>query len=638
MDKQGNNIVRRKYSGLVIWAAGILLLFNIIFLVVQVLPSIQHTVTPSPVLLRTGTPLAAEATPTLTALPSTPTPPAIIELPAALTRDYFTGDSLASGTIILSVVEEGYSHLYGYSPAGGLTRLTSDPWDDIDPDISPDGNKVAFSSKRNGYWNIYILELDSGSIYPLTDTPAYDSHPRWSPDGSSLLFETYQDGHFNLAIIRMDSGLVSVHMLLSGQADYRGASWSTDGTAILLAGGDLIQEYNLQVDAGGSYQVSSPVTLGTGMSVELPVLSPDGEWISWAAKEDNLHRLVYRSARGDGTVSHTGLPCSYPIFSPDSRAVICPITIENTNYLSAYSLADGSLLMPIQKLPGRVEGISWSKSSLELASREWVTAVTRKTLLPAFNVQLTPVTGTGRYNVSPLNGIDVAYPYLHDAVDESFNSMRERLVRETGWDVLGGLQSALIPISSAPDPDGVTDWLYTGRGIALYDTPLNVGWMALVKEEENSEVYFRILVRPLYQDGSLGRPVLASSYNLRERFNNEPSAYDAGGAQGERLDGYWVDLTDIAARYGWHRLPALPSWINYLPASRYNLLVKQDGLNWQQAMRELYPDEVLATPVITDNSLATTATAAARTGKKTATPPPPAKTPTSRPTWTPLGN
>ena len=74
-----------------------------------------------------------------------------------------------------------------------LTRLTAGDWDDITPAASPDGEKIAFASNRNGFWDLYLLDLSSGDVTQLTDTPEYEGAPTWSPDGSFLAFEAYEE-------------------------------------------------------------------------------------------------------------------------------------------------------------------------------------------------------------------------------------------------------------------------------------------------------------------------------------------------------------------------------------------------------------------------------------------------------------
>ena len=82
----------------------------------------------------------------------------------------------AQDTVLLSIEENGYAHLFFYIPGQlPLTRLTYGAWDDVDPALSPDGTRVAFASNRNGAWDLYVLTLESGEITRVTDSPEYES-------------------------------------------------------------------------------------------------------------------------------------------------------------------------------------------------------------------------------------------------------------------------------------------------------------------------------------------------------------------------------------------------------------------------------------------------------------------------------
>jgi TolB protein len=54
----------------------------------------------------------------------------------------------------------------------GQTRLTNNPsWDDS-PSWSPDGNKIAFDSARDGNGEIYIMNADGTGQTRLTNNPS----------------------------------------------------------------------------------------------------------------------------------------------------------------------------------------------------------------------------------------------------------------------------------------------------------------------------------------------------------------------------------------------------------------------------------------------------------------------------------
>ncbi|UFH56474.1 LpqB family beta-propeller domain-containing protein [Spirosoma sp. KNUC1025] len=75
-------------------------------------------------------------------------------------------------------------------PKGTKTpqRLTKGPTMEVDPNWSPDGTKLAYTSDRNGNMDVWVRDLKTGEDKLLNDM-ADDLHfPTWSPDGSKIAF------------------------------------------------------------------------------------------------------------------------------------------------------------------------------------------------------------------------------------------------------------------------------------------------------------------------------------------------------------------------------------------------------------------------------------------------------------------
>ena len=47
------------------------------------------------------------------------------------------------------------------------------------PHGSPDGERIAFYSNRDGNWEIYVMDTDGGNQQNLTNHPEADEDPAW---------------------------------------------------------------------------------------------------------------------------------------------------------------------------------------------------------------------------------------------------------------------------------------------------------------------------------------------------------------------------------------------------------------------------------------------------------------------------
>jgi len=85
-----------------------------------------------------------------------------------------------------------------YSMQGSLWRqklgtteavqLTDGPGYDYQPDWSPDGRRVVYTSYRNDALELWLLDLAEGTSRALVANGAVNLDPRWSPDGSRIAY------------------------------------------------------------------------------------------------------------------------------------------------------------------------------------------------------------------------------------------------------------------------------------------------------------------------------------------------------------------------------------------------------------------------------------------------------------------
>jgi TolB protein len=202
-----------------------------------------------------------------------------------------------------------------------------------------------------------------------------------------------------------------------------------------------------------------------------------------------------------------------------------------------------------------------------------------------------------RRRVVSLEGVEAPNPKLQDEIDEAYYALRERLLADAGWDYLSVLEDTFLPLTSPLEPGMQDDWLYTGRAIRSNTAPLSAGWLQAIKEDYGPKTYWRLYVKARFQDGSQGVPLKDLPWDLSARHSGDPMAYERGGAYAEQIpEGYWIDLTELAAAYGWQRQPALSTWRIAYSAVRHNEFYNSGGLDWFSAMLQIYPREALNTP------------------------------------------
>ncbi len=95
-----------------------------------------------------------------------------------------------------------------------LTQLTDDAGTDFAPGWSPDGQRIVFTSNRDGNEEIYLMNADGSGLTQLTHSAEIDSpysFPVFSPDGQRILFYTWlSDGDLQMHMMNADgSGFVT---------------------------------------------------------------------------------------------------------------------------------------------------------------------------------------------------------------------------------------------------------------------------------------------------------------------------------------------------------------------------------------------------------------------------------------------
>jgi len=599
----------------------VIIFFGLVFLLL--LTSCGQTSTPiaTSTIERTSTP----SIPIATIAVKTQTPYVITATP-----EMAETISKTPGVFFLSFEEGGYYHLFAYSPQSiSLTRLTANTWDDITPALSPDGNLLAFSSRRNGYWDLYLLELGTGIIRRLTDTIEYDAAPTWSPDGAFIAYESYTNGALNIIIRSVIDKNQAPIQLTKNEGSNASPAWSPLGRQIAFVSNRSGEPeiWVADLDRAGAYTdiSNNPTAIDSH-----PAWSPDGSKLSWASTNSDSGLTgvyVWDASSPDAQPVWVGAG-DWPVWL-DNHAIATRLSAPNQNFLTGYSTT-GTINIPPMFFPGQVDGLSVGTTTTEMPGPFKAAAqVTQPALFDPGTISQ-PDQPSSRLSLIPIPSVTAAFPKMIESAADSFQRLRTLISTQSGWDALGNLENAFIPLTTPPDPGLGDDWLYTGRAFTLNPVLIQADWMVVVREDFGQQVYWRIFLRTAAQDGSQGMPLTQIPWDFSARATSS-SAYENGGQLMSTIPaGYWLDLTTLSAQYGWQRLPALTNWRSYYAGARFNELVYTQNLDWRTAMLQLYPPEILVTPTMVIPPTRT----------PTRTPfwyiaPTSTKTPTVRPTTTP---
>jgi Tol biopolymer transport system component len=133
-----------------------------------------------------------------------------------------------------------------------LVRLTESPGYDAESTVSPKGDRIVFTSSRDGDLDVYSMKLDGSDVKRLTDTPGYDGGAVFSWDGAKIVWRSaWKEGmdveetkallhkqlvrptHLEIWVMDAD-GSNKRRVTDNGAANF-GPAWHPDGRRIVYA-------------------------------------------------------------------------------------------------------------------------------------------------------------------------------------------------------------------------------------------------------------------------------------------------------------------------------------------------------------------------------------------------------------------
>ncbi len=182
-------------------------------------------------------------------------------------------------------------------------QLTDGPGYDSQPDWSPDGHYVVYTSYQDDALQLRLLDLATGASSALVADGAVNLDPRWSPDGKTIAFvSTAYQGRWHVYLLGMDgaratgpparitedrdSGLPRYYY--SRFDHYLSPTWSPDGKELIL-----VSNRDQVWGSGGLWRMEA--------RAGAPLREIRNEETTWKARPDwarDGRRVVYSSYFG----------------------------------------------------------------------------------------------------------------------------------------------------------------------------------------------------------------------------------------------------------------------------------------------------------------------------------------------------
>lgn len=197
-------------------------------------------------------------------------------------------------------IYETYDIFVANADGTNLRQLTTEDTYDAEATFSPTGDRIVFTSARNGDLDLYSMNPDGSDVVQLTDRLGYDGGAFYSPDGSQIIWRA--------------------HYPEEGSAE------AEDYVRLLQQG--LLRPGELEVyvmDADGSNQRQVTDVGGANFA---PYWHPDGDKILWSsnhhdpAGRDFEIYMINLDGTGLERITHSEGFDGFPVFSPDGRYLV----------------------------------------------------------------------------------------------------------------------------------------------------------------------------------------------------------------------------------------------------------------------------------------------------------------------------
>jgi Helix-turn-helix domain/WD40-like Beta Propeller Repeat len=169
-----------------------------------------------------------------------------------------------------------------------ITKIVDDTANSFHLRVSPDGERIAFDSDRDGIRGVYVAD-SNGSEVRRVSGEGFAAVPSWSPDGKRLAFvraEPSRPNVWNVWTLDLAGG-GAMHQITSHESGQPwGASWFPEGNRLAYSHADRLIVRDLI--AGTERVYPSP---RRGRVLRTPIVSPDGRRMIFHVERDGAWLL-----------------------------------------------------------------------------------------------------------------------------------------------------------------------------------------------------------------------------------------------------------------------------------------------------------------------------------------------------------
>ena len=210
---------------------------------------------------------------------------------------------------------------------------------------APFNTRFSVVNDRTGSKENYVMDFDGENMQRITRNGEVNLQPQWSPDDNRLAFTSYMNGNPDLYIANLISGRIT--RLSARDGVNIGASWHPNGKEVVatLSPKGNSDIYRLDANTG---RILGRLTTDRGIDVAASY-SPDGSKIAFVSERSGGAQIYIMNADGSNAkrVSFAGKYNTDPVFSPDGKRLAY---VSKTNNFDIYTVKlDGTGLKRLPK-------------------------------------------------------------------------------------------------------------------------------------------------------------------------------------------------------------------------------------------------------------------------------------------------